>query len=329
MFLPALMSVLLSAPAAASACPAPPGPVPLACVATAEGWFYAADEDSARQAAHDTAAAVSAFQRHFSPEVPFGAVILSAALPRQASDTFKSGHGLAWVRVWASPAEKSTLLRENLRRTQPELSAAAVEQLVARVSRSTGDVLPHEIGHSLYQARFWPGQTADGSLHYATPAPDWLDEAAAILMEPPPMLAERRRQYHALLGTPSPHVQDLPRFLQAPHPVDAARRAALSGSGSSSASGLTVMTASGETAAALAAFYLQSLALADFLSERSGRPDVLGQISQALASGQSFDAWLAQSGPALQLGSDVATLTQHWQAWLNALAVPGKQAQAQ
>ncbi|MBK0056707.1 hypothetical protein [Stenotrophomonas sp. S39] len=298
-------------------------------MATAEGWFYAADDDSARKAAGDAATAVSAFQRHFSAEVPFGAVILSAALPRQARDAFQSGHALPWVRVWASPAEKNTLLRESLRRTQPELSAAAVEQRVSRASRSTGDVLPHEIGHSLYQARFWPGQTADGSLHYATPAPDWLDEAAAILMEPPSMLAERRRQYRALLGTPSPHVQDLPRFLQAPHPVDAARRAALSGSGSSSASGLTVMTARGDTGAALAAFYLQSLALADFLIERSGRQDVLGQISLALANGQSFDDWLAQSGPPLQLGSDVATLTQHWQAWVNALTLPTEQAPAQ
>ncbi|MGE6334698.1 hypothetical protein [Stenotrophomonas sp. NPDC077659] len=293
-------------------------------MATSDGWFYAADEASAQQAARDTAAAVSAFQRHFSPDVPFGAVILSAAMPRQARDAFQTERGLPWVRVWASPAEKSTLLRENLRRTQPKLSAAAVEQLVARVSRSTGDVLPHEIGHSLYQARFWPGPTDDGSLHYATPAPDWLDEAAAILMEPPPMLAERRQQYHALLSVPSPHVQDLPRFLQAPHPVDAARRAALTGGGSSSASGLTVMTASGDTGAALAAFYQQSLALADFLIERSGCPDVLGQISLALADGQSFDDWLAKSGPALQLGNDVATLTQHWQAWLNALAVPTK-----
>ena len=329
MYLPALISVLLSAPAAAPPCPAPPGPVPLACVATAEGWFYAADDDSARKAAGDAATAVSAFQRHFSAEVPFGAVILSAALPRQARDAFQSGHALPWVRVWASPAEKNTLLRESLRRTQPELSAAAVEQRVSRASRSTGDVLPHEIGHSLYQARFWPGQTADGSLHYATPAPDWLDEAAAILMEPPSMLAERRRQYRALLNAPSPHVQDLSRFLQAPHPMDAARRAALSANGSSSASGLTVMTARGDTGAALAAFYLQSLALADFLIERSARQDVLGQISLALANGQSFDDWLAQSGPPLQLGSGVATLTQHWQAWVNALTLPTEQAPAQ
>ncbi len=329
MYLPALMSVLLSAPAAALPCPAPPGDVTLACVATAEGWFYAADEDSARQAAGHTATAVSAFQRHFSAEVPFGAVILSAALPPQARDAFQNGHALPWVRVWASPAEKSTLLRENLRRTQPELSAAAVEQLVSRASLSTGDVLPHEIGHSLYQARFWPGQTADGSLHYATPAPDWLDEAAAILMEPSPMLAERRQQYRALLSAPSPHVQDLPGFLQAPHPMDAARRAALSGNGSSSASGLTVMVARGDTGAALAAFYQQSLALADFLVERSGRADVLGQISLALANGQSFDDWLAQSGPPLQLGGDVATLTQHWQAWVKALTPPTQQAPAQ
>lgn len=315
-----LLAALLASPVAdTAACPQIPSLPALACEATPHGWFYADSAQAARRAADDGAAAAATFQRYLGRAAPAGATVVSAHFPKAQQDLFASQHALPYLRAWIPAEAKAAMIEESLRKSMPGLPDEQVRAIALRTSQSGGDVLRHELGHSLYQSAFWPRSTPDGS-RYATPAPDWLDEACAILMEPEAMLADRRSQFRALLREAAAQVRPPSEFLASPHPLAGADyRAQLAArNGSQAANSVMTATLSGDTAQAHAAFYLQSLAVADFLIERSGRQDLLGEISQALADGMNFDAWLAANGPRHRLGADIEALDRNWLAWVDA-----------
>lgn len=323
-----LLAVLLTSSSASAedspaACPSISELPTLVCTTTMDGWFYAASPEAATQAAHESAEATAAFRRYMGQVTPFGATVLADHFPRTEQDNFAARHSLAYLRFWVPPEFMAAMIEESIRRSMPNLPDNQVHALVQRASQSTGNALRHEIGHSLYRAVFWP-QHADDDTRYGTPAPDWLDEASAILLEPEAMLAERRAQFRELLRENSTLIRPLNEFLLAPHPVGPAnQRTQLALQGVSQAStGMFTAVASGETAMGLAAFYLQSLAVADFLIERSGKQDLLGDISVALASGLTFDAWLALHGRQHGLGTDLAGINRQWDAWLDSQREP-------
>ena len=304
----------------ATACPAIPELPALACVATEQGLFYAASPQAATQAADDGAEAIAAFHRYFGQEVPFGAVVLTDSFPKEKQDAFIAENSLGYLRLWVPPESKAAMIEQSIRKAMPNLPEEQVRALALRAGQSTGDVLRHELGHSLYSAVFWPQHASDDT-RYATPAPDWLDEASAILMEPETMLADRRSGFRQLLREKPTSIRPLSEFLVATHPLGtASQRAQLALQGSTqTGTGVTVAVKSGDTASELSTFYLQSLAIADFLIERSGQQDLLGNISKALASGTSFDSWLMDNGEKHHLGTNVYELDKQWIAWLSSI----------
>lgn len=212
-----LASLLAPAPETSGACPTVPSLPFLVCEATPHGWFYADSVQAAKQAANDGAAAAATFHHYMGRTAPAGATVLSAHFPKAQQDLFISQHALPYLRVWIPAETKAAMTEESLRKSMPNLPDEQVRAIVQRVSQGSGDILRHELGHSLYQAVFWPQYTADGS-HYGTPAPDWLDEASAILMEPETMLADRRAQFRTWLRETSALIRLPSELLTRPPP---------------------------------------------------------------------------------------------------------------
>lgn len=323
-------------------CPALPGDPPGTCLATPAGWFYARTEQDAERLAADAARAGDAFRRHFGRAPAPGAVLAVGTSGRidHAQRRVLREAGARWLLPWLDPDEQQALRRQHLRSAiarqlgglatgerieqavAEALSAAAGQAATTTVDRGA---LRHEIGHLLLIAGFWPdalsGSAADGGRHYGGPGPDWLDEVAAVLLEDPGLVGIRRAAFREARDRAA--LPPLEQFLGGDHPLrawaldqSAGTAAASTGGGSE---GL-VRVVGGEEARALADrgghFYAQARGFADFLQARGGEA-VFGVIASALAGGQAFEAWLADSGPDHGLPASLNALQDRWEDWLD------------
>lgn len=314
----ALCALLLSTPAAAAGAPPCPGiqapPAPI-CVAGAYGLAYADTPEEADAAAAAVREAAERYALHFG-EAPVGALILSTTLDPLAAQDFAKTHGLAYALVWLPASAKREMSERAMR--QAGMDRARISQALASDADQQRATLRHEVGHSMHAAMFWPDSTDESPARYGTPAPDWLDEAVAILMEP----AETQARHLASFMDAAKHrprtVPALTAFLRGEHPVRSAALARALARGPKSDSGVQMMVASGNRFAGMDTFYGQSLLVALFLAQTSGDPRILDPISRAIAGGASFDQWLASDGARHHLPSDVAALQARWDAWLKA-----------
>jgi hypothetical protein len=230
----------------------------------------------------------------------------------------------------------------------------------------------HELGHIWFTA--WYDAGRDGAPgQYASTAPDWLDETAAILNEDEQGVAERRGGLAELLRDPETRLYPLAEFLNMAHPVlsSAAPRTLdptrMPGGATVLPDGtVRVPEAPGNRpridpnnlppgatrmpdgsifipvrpgvdpgtserpqtftvtqenldpsiTRALLPFYIQALAFADFLRERSGSPRIMLEIATAMRDGRSFEQWLAAEGQRHGLAAGLMDLSTAWEAWL-------------
>jgi hypothetical protein len=233
-------------------------------------------------------------------------------------------------------------------------------------------ILAHELGHAWFNA--WYDSDRDGVYgQYASTAPDWLDETAAILIEDEQGVAERRGGLAELLRDPEMRVYPLDEFLNMAHPslsIAAARtfnptnvpsgatvlpdgtvrvplepgsmpridpnnlppgasrtpdggifipaRAGVGPDPSERSETFTVAQENLDPAItrAVLPFYVQALALADFLREESGNPRIMMEIATALRDGRSFEQWLAAEGQRHGLAASLMDLSTAWEEWL-------------
>lgn len=314
--------LVTSSPAAFAAdahdCPAVAEPPAEVCVATTHGLAYAATRDDARLAATALDAAAVQFENIFGRTLPSGVLVLSATFSGDDAEQFAQSHGLGFAQSWLSPADKRAQIEIVIRRTTPDADAARIETTLSQVEAQHVDSLRHELGHAQYRAAFWP-HSARSPDEYGTPAPDWLDEASAVLMEGGPGRTSRERHFLEAWRQSSPAIRPLAEFLTMAHPVTAQKRALMQAQGGTqTASGVQVMTMRGPDAEASGMFYSQSLLFADFLIDASSDPHILGTISNAVASGVEFADWLADNGVQHGLPTDVATLQAAWNTWCDA-----------
>ncbi len=303
-----------------------------ACVDAPGGIVIAATPVRAAELATIATAGEARFRTHFAVAVPSYAVVendgsvdatLSAALTRR---------GVAYQLPWLSSAAMAQAMRDSITRavaargkaaglSDAQVTAmvdAALAQQADRLTPATAHArevgtLPHELGHGWLIRGFWANAPARPGDHYGGPAPDWLDEAAAVLMEDAALAARRRQQFdtrHAE-GDASARAKlgDLSVFLTASHPA-LPGVAALTGQGG----GVRVLT--GDEAARIAAsagsYYLTARRFADYLIARTGDPTILAAAARAYAAGQSTEAWLARAG----LPATIPALQADWDRWL-------------
>lgn len=292
----------------------PPAPV---CRAAVHGWAYAPDEASAGRAAEALDAAAADFQRYLGRIPPRGALVLSQDFDQEASVRFSEEFGLDYVQVWLDAAGQRAMLEKTLRQAMPDIDDAKLKAVLDNQAGEGHDsTLRHELGHSMFAATFWPQDQAAPELRYGSPAPDWLDEAVAILMEAELYRGRHEAAFLEVLRTSPGDIPPVSEFLQMEHPMTGdARSALLAGGGRESDSGVQVMVSSGPGSTRVTRFYGQSIMFASFLIESSGDTGILGPISASLAEGGTFAGWLANFGPQHGLPASIERLEAAWDAW--------------
>lgn len=299
-------------------CPSVANPPAAVCLPASHGLAYAETEDDARTAAAALDAAAVQFGRIFGRSVSPGLLVLSSTFGGEEAERFAHAHDLGFAQSWLSPADKRAQVEAVIRRATPDADATRIDAILSQIEAQHVDMLRHELGHAQYRAAFWPDATPSADA-YGTPAPDWLDEASAVLMEGGPGRVSRERHFKEAWGHSSPAIRPLSEFLTMAHPVTAQQRALMQAQGGSQAtSGVQVMTMRGPDADAAGMFYSQSLLFAEFLMNASPEPHILGTISTAAANGVDFTRWLADSGAQHGLPTDVSALQAAWDDWCDA-----------
>ncbi len=327
-----------SDPLCAHALRAAPG---LSCAEAGHGVALAATSAEAERLAHYARAGEARFITHFGRDI---APYVVASTPPVPARTALAAAGFVHVLPWPAPrAFDDAALRgveQGARRfaASQNMTPAQTEEVVARaLSQIPGakaqaaldaGMVPHELGHLWFTHAFWPERPeteANAPRHYGGPGPDWLDEAAAVVLEDEPTAAQRRDQFRALMrGEMVPAVGpidgrslllDLPGLLSREHP-GLVRAAAIApevavkgGVGVS----FTPAGAGPRPAALERIFYIQTRAFADYLILKSGRAAILADIAQAVANGDSVEAWLSDKGADYSLPASIIDLQHDWE----------------
>lgn len=240
--------------------------------------------------------------------------------------------GFSTVLAWPSPAKVGELLTTALRQNalaRVEGGGALSEEAEAALRLQTAGVLAaleakqegvvsHELGHIWYAAAFWRDSDLTED-RYGTPAPDWLDETAAILTESDALAENRRKLFSegwaALEPTArsaSAAIGDLAHFLQRRHPSQTREAAP---SDSTAALSVTVTVRGGPNATE--AYYNQVRVFADYLIVRTGDEAIFAEVSRALADGMDFETWLGSQTRYPSLLRTVPDLQADWASWID------------
>lgn len=292
------------------------------CVEGPGGVVLATEETEAGAIRDALEQARPVFSAHFGLEAPRYAVVFDN--PSKEEVTALRGAGFPAVLPWIS-SEKllagiEQQVRAAIREQAPQITKEQEDAVIAgkldELKKAiANNVIPaHEMGHMWFIHAFWP--SAEGSGHYGGPAPDWLDETAAVLMESGALEAKRRESFKASCAA-GESVATLADFVAMKHPVvdEAKARAAAAGMPEGAAGTVVVAQASPAIASQARAFYAQARVFADFLLAESRDPLILASIAQAAVRGETFDAWLAANGAANNLPADMPGLQARWSAW--------------
>lgn len=323
MMIGAILLTLATAPTLAPDCAAARLALPEAgaCVAGPNGLAVAADEAAARALLSDALIAEQRFRNTFGRD-PARYVIFGfddPALARTVGPALRN-LGFRAVLPLASPALMERQMAEATSRLQPPAGGGAPPRIVRREHRPGGGGEPrgenhiaHELGHQWYTAVFWSDAPVPTARRYGSAAPDWLDEAAAMLMEKEAgasayhqRFADGRSADAARAATIPPEIAlaELTRMI---HPAMASLPT-LGGT-----DGPAQMRVTGRATL----FYPQVRVFVDYLAERSGEPRILAVVSQGLRDGTTFDAWLGSNGAKHGLPTSLAAMQTDWDAWLD------------
>lgn len=315
----------------------------LTCADAGRGAALAATPEEAQRLAGYARAAEARFAARFGRDIAPYVVISTPPVPQRAALT---AAGFTHVLPWPAPRAFDEAARRGVEQgtrrfaASQNMTPSQTEDVVARALSQIPDaaaqaaldagMVPHELGHLWFTQAFWPQRAstdADAPRHYGGPGPDWLDEAAAVVLEDETTAAQRRDQFRALMkGETVPAVGpvdgramllDLPGLLAREHPGLARAVAAAPDVAASGGIGVSFTPAgAGPRPAALErVFYIQTRVFADYLIQTSGRPTILAQIAEALASGRSFEAWLTSQGAAHGLPPSIPDLQKDWRAY--------------
>lgn len=143
-------------------------------------------------------------------------------------------------------------------------------------------LLRHELGHQVFLRRVLV-PSSDGT--YGSDAPDWLDEAAAIVMETPEMKDQRRAMARMLAAQGK--LLPLGDFLAMSHPE---AKSGVDRLASASPNGTFVPKNPFQTLI----FYSQCQVFTDFLISKSGEPAILRKLADAIGRNEDYVALLME-----------------------------------
>lgn len=305
------------------------------CAEAGEGLVIAGSPDRTDRLVAITRQAAARFESAFGRPAPAFAVVETenGAVPAPIEARLRAA-GVAWRLPWLSEGDMAAGYRSSIERAvaakaaamgldadrTKQLVDAAMQQQASRVSpealrsREAG-ALPHELAHGWFIHSYWPRADARANDHYGGPAPDWMDEMAAVLAEDEAMADSRRARFAAILGggdqAAKAKLLDLAGFLSGGHPalpaLDLGRQTG------------RVRVLTGAEGAAIAqvagTFYLQARSFADYLRARSGGPGAYRSAAAAFAGGKDTAGWLRDDGARLNLPTTIEAVERDWRAW--------------
>ena len=299
-----------------------------ACAQGRTGIALATTQEGADLLLARAEAAEPRFRQHFGQDpAPYLVLYFEEDPPRDA--LYEAG--FETMLPWPSPVRLGELMTAALRQNAlarveggGPLSEDAEATLrlqtaamLALLDEKQGGVVSHELGHIWYTAAFWRDRSAgDG---YATPAPDWLDEAAAVLTEGDELGANRRQLFAEGWAALTPEnlsahaaIGDLTHFLQRPHPQQT-RETPANDSTAAGPARVTVRSGPNDREA----YYNQVRVFADYLIVRTGDEAIFFDVSRALADGMDFEGWLASQTRYPSLPRTVPELQADWASWID------------
>ncbi len=184
--------------------------------------------------------------------------------------------------------------------------------------------LTHELGHMWFMEAFASASQGPRSAHgYGGWAPDWLDEASAILLENETLTISRRNRLLSMSPESLPKLRD---FFTMEHPAleSALALAAMQPSEPKNGESRAIVLSGDEAQAFLKAsggadplnFYTQTRAVIDFLIATSGDDLIISEITKAYIAGETIESWLTAEGDKHALPQSLTALEDAWQIWL-------------
>ena len=182
--------------------------------------------------------------------------------------------------------------------------------------------LRHELGHMLFVHGVWAIETE--VQQYASGAPDWLDEVAAVLAEDPVLTQRRRDQVKALVV--DDEMMSFETWFNMQHPVYETAMELIAQKierdGDGFASGAFVLTAEDFEAAGVevdakaADFYSISRGFIDYLEAKSNDARTLQIITQDLKDGVAMEEILRTRGERLGLPTSFEDFDKDFADWM-------------
>ena len=184
-----------------------------------------------------------------------------------------------------------------------ELAQNKIDNLTDEKSHNYA--IGHELGHLYLINEIYKG--SNGS--YGSIAPDWLDEAAALMhnnaYSKKALLSELRPEkslsVHELIQKQHP----LPNNSEIRKRVNEARQTGISGA-------INVRIDNKKTATETRMFYMNVLSFIEFLRFKTGSYKVIGEIAGADEQGIAFEKWLKKNGEKFGLPVTIDELDRLW-----------------
>jgi hypothetical protein len=301
------------------------------------------------------ASAAKKFEHYFGAKAPQTAVIMGTVISTEERETISEQYSV--VMPWLTSKDRADTIknkiRESIKAQQPNLEGAALEAVVEQAHKSASaqsqslgqsdeinqGALAHELGHLFFIRTFWPGDNLDVSDvnsdevdRYGGPAPDWLDEMAAVLMENE-QLTETRNSIltRRTEGVNELALWDFDSYFQMTHPVfeqakDIIRARQKSADGRAQG-GVVVLTAADipkrEDDRNPVMFYAQSRGFANYMIEKTGNERIFAEIASHIAGGGAMESWLKSAKGQYGIAANIGDLEADFRNWLVGKYGPG------
>lgn len=306
-------------------------PAGLVCEAGAAGVAVASTSENAKRYAQAIDDAAVRFERHFARRASPAALVEPSTQFDAVSPLLRSRVVFPWL---AFGPDMVAATVDRIKAARPTISAEQIAAITKSEFQKTQarevGAVSHEFCHLWLIHEFGFKMATGENRHYGGDAPDWLDETAAVLCESDTLTSDRRMQMGMLRKGVLPwKLWTLAEFTSVAHPLAQKEAQLLQGGAQKHAassnekgqgyfrrlSGDEAKDFIGSTNAP--AFYVQARAFADFLVEKSGRPDIFAEIANAATKQISFESWLKKEGKRANLPESMDELQVQWEDWLN------------